>query len=201
MKYFTPELFVKYQEYENEQAFLNASEAWEQAAQGYEAHLKEIAPLLADGALEFVSLGSLHDASVLGMWHTPTQLTIVLQEERRANQLLILTYSLVDPPYLDPAALPEKYRSPQADWLYDEIDVERGTLFDVTARIQLKSTQQSPNPGEQPRATVYTHAILLSNGWELRLRFYQLAITRPTALLPNAPRFHELSPTSIQRSA
>ena len=197
MRYFTPERFVKLQQHDDP-TFPSALEAWERTVQEYEAHLQEINPLLADGASRFVALGSLHDAGVVGMWHTQTRLTIALQEEGRTEQLLLLTYSLVEPPYLDPAALPEHYRSSLAAWLYDEIDVERDTVFDVSARLQLKALPA--NAGEPPRAAVYTHAILLSNGWELRLRFYQLAITRPTALLPSVPRFAEAA-QALQRSA
>jgi hypothetical protein len=34
----------------------------------------------------------------------------------------------------------------------------------------------------------FTHDILLSNGWEVRLRFRSMNVTRPAALLPAAPR-------------
>ena len=86
-----------------------------------------------------------------------------------------------------PSALPEPYRSRQATWLYDEIGVERDTIFDAAAGVQYKSgTQATANAGQQRGVAVFTHDILLSTGWELHLRFHQLNITRPTPLIPAA---------------
>jgi hypothetical protein len=112
------------------------------------------------------------------MWQAQKRLTMVLQREGQRDRFLVLTYSLVEEPYLDSSALPEKYRSPLAAWLYDEIDVE-------------------PEPAE----TIWSHAILLSNGWEVRLRFHKLSISRPKALLPEAPRFAPPSENPLTRSA
>jgi hypothetical protein len=123
-------------------------------------------------------MGSLHDAGVVSIWQAQKRLTMVLQREGQKDRFLVLTYSLVDEPYLDPSALPEKYRSPLAAWLYDEIDVE-------------------PEPAE----TLWSHAILLSNGWEVRLRFQKVSISRPKALLPDGASFALPPQNLLTRSA
>jgi hypothetical protein len=121
---------------------------------------------------------------VVSIWQAQTRLTIVLQLQGEPSRLCVLTYSLIDSPYLDPSALPDQYRSGQATWLYDEIGIDRDTLFDAATGIQYRSgSQTTVNGGQQRGAAVYTQDVLISNGWELRLRFHQLTITRPTALI------------------
>jgi len=111
MKFFTPERFVKLQESESAETILEANEDWERAVAGYRARLEEIAPRLPSGPARLVAAGSLHDAAVVAMWNARTRLTILLQEDGRPGQFLLLSYSLIDPPYVDPAALPERFRS------------------------------------------------------------------------------------------
>ena len=178
MKYFTPERFLKLQNFASEQAFRAATSEWEQAASAYEAHLREIGPVLPSGVRRFVELGSFHDAHVLAMWQAQTRLTIVLRRDGEASKACVLTYSLIGAPSINPSVLPEAYRSGEALWLYDEMGVDRNTASDSA------SATGRPKPG----ATVFTHDILLSNGWEVRLGFRRLEVARPTALIPGAPR-------------
>ena len=160
MKYFTPQRFLRLQKRDSKQDFLAATREWEQAVERYEEGLSRLASRLPQGIRRFIELGSLHDAHVLGMWHGRTRLKVALQTERQSAKLCILTYSLIDSPSIDLSALAEPYRSRDAVWLYDEIG------------------------REEPGKTVFLHDILLSNGWEIRLRFHQLNVERPTALLP-----------------
>src|SRR5262249_61691923 len=147
-------------------------------------------------------LGSLHDARVLGMWQAQTRLTIVLQPEGEASRLCVLTYSLVGSPSIDPSALPGPYRSGGAAWLYAEIGIDRGTPFDTAARAPLDpGARAAENGGTQRAAVVFTHDILLSNGWELRLRFHQLNLARPAALIPSARQRPDDAQELLQPSA
>ena len=58
-------------------------------------------------------------------------------------------------------ALPEAARSRPLQWLYDELDV-------------------APAGAE---AGTFLHSILLSNGWEVKVRFRSVTVTRPVSLL------------------
>jgi hypothetical protein len=202
LKYFTPELFVRLQDQTDEQSFLASYKAWEQAVEAYAAQLKEIAPFFRYGVRRLANLESLHDARVLNVWHARTRLTIVLRRETADAALLVLEYSLVDTPYINVSALPEQYRSADASWLYDEIDIERDTIFDTAARIQYKSAALPADDGGQDRvAPVFRHGILLSNGWELQLRFHGARLSRPSGLIPAVAESSAQGDSILQRSA
>jgi hypothetical protein len=186
VKYFTPERFLRLQNLDNEQAFQAATREWESAVEEYGAQLKALTPELPVGVRRLVELGSLHDARVLGIWQAKTRLTLVLQLESDLSRLCVITYWLVGSPYVDPSALPESHRSGHTSWLYDEIGIDGNTTFDTATHIQLKSGPQVTANGGQRRRAVFTQDILLSNGWELRLRFHQVNVARPTALTPAA---------------
>jgi hypothetical protein len=112
MKYFTPQLFIRLQECADAAAFRTVNADWEDAVQQYQHHLQEIAPTLKGGLRRLVRRGSLHDSRVVDAGTTEQQLTILLQEEASPS-LLSLTYSLVDAPVIDRAAIPEEHRSLQ----------------------------------------------------------------------------------------
>jgi hypothetical protein len=151
--------------------------------------LREITPKLPVDVRRLVELGSLHDARVIGLWQAQLRLTVVLQREGETSRLCILTYALVDPLSVDARALPERYRSERTMWLYDEIGVDRETLFDAAAGVQYRTgSPETGNGGQPPGAPVFTHEILLSNGCELRLRFHRFRIERPTVLFPAVPQ-------------
>ncbi|MBI1913863.1 MAG: hypothetical protein HYS12_03860 [Planctomycetes bacterium] len=202
MRYFTPDLFVRLQNCRDQQVFLDANQAWERAVESYGAQLEEIRPDMPEGLRQLTDLGSLHDASVLSAWQGRTRLTVVLHPELEASRLVVLTYHLVDPPYIDRTAIPDEYRSSHTLWLYDEIGLERETVFDVTARVQFRSEDPAATGSRrESRARVFTHDILLSNGWEMRLRFHYLEVSRPTGLIPPAPGNPSPSTSTLPQSA
>jgi hypothetical protein len=188
MKYFTPEMFIHLQECESAAGFRAVNAKWEHAAQQYAAQLQEITPRLKGGLRRFVRQGSLHDARVLDIGATERRATLVVQEEA-VSRLLSLTYALVDAPVIDRNALPDEHRTPETLWLYDEIDVDAEMLFNPKLRIQGKATALSVSVGVgEEWKPIFLHSILLSNGWEIRLRFHRLADMRTTSLLrTNAP--------------
>jgi len=202
VRYFTPDLFVRLQNFRDQPAFLDTNQAWERAVETYGAHLLEIRQDLPDGLRQLTDQGSLHDAFVYSIWQERSRLTMVLHPERETSRLLVLTFHLVDPPFVDLSAIPKEYRSSHIAWLYDEIGFERETVFDITTRVQFRSEEPTrPGiPGES-RARVFTHDILLSNGWEIRLRFHRLDVSHPTALIPPAPGTSSPSECTLPQSA
>jgi hypothetical protein len=102
------------------------------------------------------------DAAVRSLGRQGDRFVIVLQLDTPPHDLLTLTYHLVAEPRVDREALPAEDRTPDdhVEWLYDEFELE---------------------PGPPPMAT---HSILLSNGWELLLRFRDLQVTQAQAWLP-----------------
>lgn len=69
-------------------------------------------------------------------------------------------------------------------WLYDELDIDAKMMFNPKLRAEkrARATSASTSGGDDWRP-VFVHSILLSNGWEIRLRFHNLAISRTTSLL------------------
>jgi hypothetical protein len=175
MKYFTPQLFVQLQGASDRPP--TAMEDWELATERYARHIEEICPRLPVTIVGLLKSESLHDASLLAMWRTDTSLTLVLQPERPAS-LVVLTYSLIDAPVIDTSAFPMQYRTRDAAWLYDEIDIDGRATYD-------SSPEDAAESGKTNASPVMTHAILMSNGYEVRLRFHRLEVSRPTALFPS----------------
>jgi hypothetical protein len=161
MKYFTPELFVRLQECQTPAAFRPANAEWERALEAYRARLQEIARDPDERVGRLLMSGSLHDAEVIDIGTCGSELTIVLRKQGTPG-LLLLTYGLVEPPWTSEAALPEAHRSTPTLWPYDEIDRD----------------------AEGGMAPTFRHAILLDNGWEIRLRFHRLTVTQTTSLFP-----------------
>ena len=182
MKYFTPELFVKLQNCESPAEFRAVNALWELAALQYGNHLQELAPRLEGALRRFVSHGSLHDARVLDIGSTERRVTLVVQEQL-APRLLSLTYSLVDAAVIDRNAFPGEHRTPHALWLYDELEVDQEMLFNPKLRMQEKATAVAGSAVCEEWKPIFRHSILLSNGWEVRLRFHRLAAIRTTSLL------------------
>ena len=82
---------------------------------------------------------------------------------------MILAYSLLEAPGFAYGVLPAEVHSQPLAWLYDELDVEQGAAASGGRRRQ--------------RLKAFRHNILLSNGWEITLRFRNVSVTRPIALL------------------
>jgi len=161
MNYFTPELYKRLQD-SGTAAMDAADAAWEAAEERYEQHLGRLEPGLDPVLRRFDGL-LLHDATVGSMSRRADQLVIVLHTDARPREVVTVTYTLTGEPFLDPEALPPEIRSGVMQYQYDEFDLTQAD-------------------GE----THYLHAILFSNGWEVRLRFRQVEVVRaePLYLLP-----------------
>jgi hypothetical protein len=177
MNYFTPERLVRLQDRSNERQFLAALDEWEGILESYRHHLNELqremggkqSPSSSNSRrfLNFLTTVSLHDARVLEMyWGGRSRFRIALHPESPSGRLVILSYSLTQPPQIKPHVLPEPLLSEPIAWLYDELALEEGT-------------------GKGKR--VFCHAILLSDGSEVRLHFGSVSIERPIPLVPAIP--------------
>jgi hypothetical protein len=115
---------------------------------------------------------------VIAIGTAERKMTIVVQEEL-VPTLLSLTYSLVDDAMIERESFAKEHRATDAVWLYDEIEIESKSLPD--AKVRRSGTIGSSQ--SNAKKTVYRHSILLSNGWEIRLRFARLNFARTTSLL------------------
>ena len=173
MKYFTPELFTRCQDVSKREATLSTMEEWERAVQRYRTDLQKIRPHLTKALSRLLDGYHLHDAAVLALGQSEDTFLIVLQLDLPSRDLLQLSYCLRGNPRLDRTALPAPHHSRQALWLYDEVGMEPSIWLN------------------DPKT--FTHEILLSNGWELNLRFLDVDVRRLDAWYP-VPRGAGLAP-------
>ncbi len=160
-KYFTPDSIVRGQSADPK--VLNEVERlWDEAGARYAAYLDAIRSDFPPGVRQMEDSYYLHDAVVRGMGQRHHSLVIVLQLDTPPNPLVTFTYDLIAEPVIDKAALPTGLfaASPIVEWQYDEIE-----------RL----------PGDP---ATWSHSILFSNGWEVRLRFRDVAVQGVQALLP-----------------
>lgn len=175
MNYFTPDLFVRLQNLQDR----TANDDWEKAVEKYDAYLRSIRSRLPRSLRRIVEELYLHDAAVLCMSRRGKTLSVTLQLEPPAESLLVLNYSLLGDPEINRSALPAEYCADYAAWLYDEVEVERP----LSAAPRQKGKKNGRATEDRP-VPVYSHKILLSNGWEVSVRFRVLRLSRPTALIP-----------------
>ena len=154
MNYFTPELMERLDS--SNPAVANAADAeWDRRQAEYEGTLQRLEPELPEHVRAFNDL-LLHDARVFTIARSEDRLLLlVLHKTIPPRALIILTYFLAGEPSIDREALPSTERSPVMDYLYNEFDLVR-----------------------TDDATYYTESILFSNGWEIRLRFHDVQVTR-----------------------
>jgi hypothetical protein len=182
MKYFTPERYLCLGDLEDRQAFLNAQEEWERALTAYREQFARIEKRLPGGLRHLVASVSLHDARVVDMWSgRRSRFNVTLHPESDPTKLVVLAYSLVAPAQIIRESLPEAVRSTPVSWLYDELEIAKPA-------------------GNGKGPTTFSHNILLSNGWEVRLHFRGITVTRPDPIIPAAAGENVPRP-SVSRSA
>ena len=182
MQYFTPELFVRLQHLEDRAAL----QEWDRAAERYTSALQQALPKFPAPLRKFAGECILHDAEVLSITQSRDNLSITLQPEQDDGHLLVLSYTLVEAPRLNAAAFSEQYRTEYSAWMCDEFRLGEPMACLPSSRRRGAAQQNGQVP-------VYCHDILLTNGWEVALRFRQFKATHPQRLLP-APRTAEKGP-------
>src|SRR5260370_40233548 len=145
MKYFPPERWLRFQDPRDKQVFYSASEEWEQARKAYRRKLRQILRESPNRLKQFAESECLHDAMVLAIWQGRSRLNVILRTDLPTQEVLVLTYTLLAEPLIDRSSLPPEYRTKHAAWMYDEIGAEKRRNGKV----------------------VFTHSVLLSNGWEV----------------------------------
>ena len=162
MKYFTPDLIVRGQS-EDSRVLKEVESLWDENCERYNAYLAAIRDELCPGLRNIEDNYYLHDATVRGMGYREGMFVIVLQLDTPPRSLLTFSYELVEPPRIDPQAIPEANRSrgDVIEWQYDEIEKVLGA---------------SPT---------WRQSILLSNGWEVVVHFRDVHIEAMQSLLPS----------------
>lgn len=160
MKYFTPELYQRLQDFSSNEAMDVADAAWEQARKRYQRLLKRIWPKLPLGLRSLQENYYLHDADVLSIGREGCTFLMVLRLEVPPKDLLVLTYKLIEDAVIHTAGLPGHRSSGPVQWMYDEVGLVRSA---------------HPN---------CVHSILLSNGWEAVLRLSDVQVARVQTVYP-----------------
>jgi hypothetical protein len=160
MKYFTPDRYHALQQ-TDEAAMLAADADWESAIDQYEAYLETVRPEMPEPVRLLLDGYYLHDANVLSMGRRGDQLCISLQLDVPPNDLLFITYTLAGSPEINTEAFPTDAPKHNPQWLYEEIE-------------QVRASQ----------GTYFVHAVLFSNGWEVRLPFHDVMLTTASPLFP-----------------
>jgi hypothetical protein len=159
MKFFTRELLERCAS--TDDAVARAAEAeWEAANERYEEHLRAIDSALPEHIRTFNTL-LLHDALVWSIARQGDRLLMVLRKDVPPRNLVLLTYTLVDEPGLDPQFLPPGQRLQVMDFLYDELDIV--------------------DDGE---GKTFRQSVVFGNGWELTLRFSDVQIIQAEPIYP-----------------
>jgi hypothetical protein len=175
MNYLTPERYLRLGNRDNRETFLAALQDWEDALTAYKQHFTEIRGKLPRSLVALMEAVYLHDARVLAMHQKEDRFEITLLPPSTPEQLVVLSYRLVGDPVINqPVLPPERCREP-VEWLYDELALDRPEAPEgVPAPTSSKPT--------------YRHNILLSNGWEVVLRFRSVVVQRPLRVIPVAAR-------------
>ena len=160
MKYFTPKLYAALQD-SDDHAMDAADAAWQKAVDRYERRLCKIRPTLPRSLRCLLDDLYLHDANVLSVARNGDKFVIVLELEVPPKDLVVVTYTLAGTPDIDFAALPPEHCTTHPLWMYDEVDVTPKKL--------------------------YSHEILFSNGWHMRLRFRAVDVVVAHSLVQPEP--------------
>jgi hypothetical protein len=156
MKYLTPELLARTRSLDDDAADSAAVE-WEQALAAYHSGLQTFRRNLPLGARQLLRHASLHDARLLTINRTGTDLFLTFRLAKAAHKLgggVELRYRLADQSKLvihQSEALPN---GPSTRWvLYDEWD-----------------------QGDQGTEQTFTHSLLMTGGLEMRIKFRNLQL-------------------------
>ncbi len=146
MKYFTPELLLRFASPDDE-VFAKAHDEWEQAIQRYQRRLAKIQDAFPQDWQRWREQQvCLQDAQLLSMGRQNDTFVMVLQLQPPSRRLVLLTFTLDEEPVIGATALAGHSTPGPITWMYEEFDVDRRhhCWFEV----------------------------LLSSGWTVRFRFH-----------------------------
>jgi hypothetical protein len=142
MKFFTPELLVRFRSADDDIAD-QANKEWERAIERYRRRFQRIRYRLPESLRVFDREQCLHDAEVFGPAWLPlpplrVERRVVVLIAQQINTMLpetqhtlaILEYSVATDPVIEKPVSDESFReSPAPQWEYDEIDLIEPSLF------------------------------------------------------------------------
>jgi hypothetical protein len=169
MRFFTPELYVRFNSPDDEEAD-RANEEWEEAIRNYRERLEAIRGRMPAQVSKLADL-CLHDAEVLARTEEFQAVGLSMSDEfplplslwsavaiisvKQGGEILSLIYSLCDRMRVFPSPDNWPFSKSREHWLYDEVDV-------VSDR----------------RGGPFIHRILLSTGVVLEIPFTSVVIHR-----------------------
>jgi hypothetical protein len=164
MKFFTPELYLRYNSPDDDVADL-ADETWELAIHDYQVSLDVFRNLMPPRVRELVDGPSLHDAELIAFQAdifetidepsaSPMAATISL---KIGHQIVHLDYLLWDTVAQSPRIESWPFHSSPVHWLYDEVELDG-----------------SESIGHQR----FCHKILFSNGRTVAVPFVDVIVSR-----------------------
>jgi hypothetical protein len=180
MKFFTPELLRRTRS-PDQAVWSAASEEWEVMLKDYSRHLKAIRPRMSDTTRAVLRLPTLHDGLLvgsLGQMKGPQIELLVRLEDRKGEPTRFLLFRYQTATRHSKDSFSEEVHDIGAKGdvtkykphiLYDEFDVDKRGAF--------------------------THAILLSNGTEVRVRFRDLVVVAAEPL--SADRAEQAAPELV----
>ncbi len=173
MKYFTPDLLERYGS-SDPAVFKPAEAEWENRCERYNAYLDSLKADLPPGLRDIEENYFLHDAVICGMGRHDSSFLIMLQLDHVPYSLVIFTYDLVGEPTIKKGVIPPEDCTPEnhVEWQYDELE------------------RVSGDPA------TWVQSILLSNGWEVCLRFRDVRVQAAQPLIPAPRKAQVLSATS-----
>jgi hypothetical protein len=161
MQFFTRDLFRRCRS--SDEAILSAAcQEWEEANERYEQHMQVIESAMPAHLREFSSL-LLHDAKVESIARDGDRLVMVLHKDIPPRDQVVFEYTLEGDPAFEPFADEPREWALPTTFEFDELDV-------ATA-------------GDR---RWYDQSIVFSNGWLLRLRFFDVRVSVAQPLRPAA---------------
>jgi hypothetical protein len=177
MKYFTPELLLRYGA-DEPGTYQPATEEWDQACQRYTSYIDSVKGQMTPGLRKIDESYFLHDAKIRAMGKQGRSFLITVQLDNPPHPLVTFTCELMDEPVINTTALPFELRSTGhvIEWQYDELELLAG---------------------EPP---TWSWSILLSNGWEVKLYLRDVQVQELQAMIPVPQNGQVGAPASTLRS-
>lgn len=152
MKYFTPDLYLRFNSRERRE-MEQAHEEWETAIKRYGEHLDGIGSKMTESVRELARELRLHDACYLGLSLMPSldteaYLGVLMTKQKATYHFLV--YLLAQEPLIQEVEQPWPFSKAEVHWLYDEFSL------DADGRQQ--------------------HEVLLSDGRVIKLNFHDLQL-------------------------
>lgn len=162
MKYFRPELYLRSQPWHGRAAVEAAMAEWDRAELAYEAELRRDWEKYPEAVRSYLDSVRLHDAVLIADGPSDADsYRLVVRSDTPDGEFVEFVYRLTDEPTVHDAGFPDDLKSVAPHWLYDEFEADAAS-------------------------DRFTHAILFSDGRELRIPFAALEVQRFSPLLTAA---------------